>query len=108
MISEANSARAVVAASRSASSAAIDSAASVGEIVAFAVESCDRANLEIGDLRLDGVEPPALLLVLGDGERQCPLGPLDRRRRVAHLLIEDEKGSAALQLFSGGSDGAAK
>jgi len=44
-------------------------------------------RLEIGDARNSRLELAAFLLVLGDRQRQRPLRALDRRCRVAHLLI---------------------
>ena len=71
-----------------------------GEILAAAVERGSGADLEIGDAGVSGLEPAAFLLVLRDGKCQRPLAALDGGCRIAHLLIEDEKGIAALQFFS--------
>ena len=51
-------------------------------------------------------EPLALGLVLGDGDRQRPLAALDRRRRIADLLVQDEQRVTVGQLLLGrrGSD----
>ena len=70
------------------------------EIFPAAVECRGGADFEIGDAGIGGVEAPALLLVLGDRQGQRPLGAVDGGGRIAHLLVEDEKGIAALQFFS--------
>ena len=69
------------------------------EIVAAAIECRGCAQFEIGDPRIGGVETAALLLVLGDRQRQRPLAALDGRGRIPHLLVEDEKGRAVLQFL---------
>ena len=84
------------------------SAASLGEILAAAVERRDRAGLEIGDAGDGRLELAAFLLVLCNGQRQRPLAALDGGGRIAHLLVEDQKGRAVLQLLAGGGHAAAE
>ena len=69
------------------------------KILAATVECGGGADFEIGDACVGGVEPAALLLVLRNGERQRPLAALDGGGRIAHLLVEDEKGRAVLQFL---------
>ncbi len=61
------------------------------KIFPAAIEGGGRAEFEIGDAGVGRVETAALLLILGDRQRQRPLGALDGRGRVAHLLVEDQK-----------------
>ena len=77
-----------------------------GKIFPATIERRGGAGFEIGNAGIGGVEASALLLIPGDCQGQRPLGALDRSRRVAHLLIEDEKGIAALQFFSRNSHAA--
>ena len=79
-----------------------------GEIFPAAIECRGGANFQIGDPGIGGVEAPALLLVLGDRQRQRPLGAVNGGGRIAHLLVEDEKGIAALQFFFDDSHAAAE
>lgn len=79
-----------------------------GEIFPATIERGGGAGFQVGNAGVGGVEAPALLLVGGDRQGQRPLGTLDRNRRIAHLLVEDEKGIAALQFFSGDSHAAAE
>jgi hypothetical protein len=76
------------------------------EIFPAAIERGCGPDLEIGNPGIGGVEPPSLLLILGDGQRQRSLGAIEGRGRVAHLLIEDEERIAALQFFPRGSHAA--
>ena len=62
-----------------------------GEILPAAVERGGGAQFEIGDAGIGGVETAAFLLILGDRQRQRPLGTLDGGGRIAHLLVEDKK-----------------
>ena len=53
------------------------------EVLAAAIERRSGPHFEIGDARVGGVEPAALLLVLGNRERQAAFAALDRGRRIA-------------------------
>ena len=76
------------------------------QIFPAAFERRSGADLEIGNPGIGGVEAPAFLLIPGDRQCQRPLGAVDSGGRIAHLLVEDEKGVAALQFFSRGSHAA--
>ena len=108
VISVANSARAVSAASRSASKARDGLGGIVGEILAAAVERTTRRGSGIGDAGDGRLELAAFLLVLCDRQRQGPFAALDGGCGVAHLLIEDQKGCPVFQFFAGGSHAAAE
>ena len=77
-----------------------------GEIFPAAIECGGGADFEIGDAGVGGVETTALLLVAGDRQRQRALGAFDGRRRIAHLLVENEQRRAVFQFFSRGSHAA--
>ena len=76
------------------------------EILPAAIERGGGAEFEIGDAGIGGVETAALLLILGDRQRQRPLGALDGGSRIAHLLVEDQKRRAVFQFFPRGSHAA--
>ena len=103
VISEANSVRAVIAASRSASKIGDRLRGLAGEIFPAAIKCCGGADFEIGDPGIGGVETAAFLLIACDRQRQRALGTFDGRGRIAHLLVENEKRRAVFQFFPGGS-----
>src|SRR3954447_18549210 len=107
-ISVANSARAVSAASRSASRPAMASAASLARSSRPPSSAATAAGLEIGDAGDGRLELASFLLILRDRQRQGPFTALDGGGRVAHLLIEDQKGCPVFQLLAGGGHAAAE
>ena len=80
----------------------------LGEILAATVERRNRTGLEIGDAGDGRLELAAFLLVLGDRQRQRPLAALDGGGRVAHLLVEDQKGRTVFQFLARGRHAAAE
>jgi len=77
-----------------------------GEIFPSAIECGGSADFEIGDPGIGGVKTTAFLLVACDRQRQCALGTFDGCRRIAHLLVENEKRRAVFQFFPSGSHAA--
>lgn len=64
--------------------------------------------LKVGDPGQGRIEAPALGFVLGDGNRQRPLGPLDTGRRVTDMLVENQERAAVDRVLLGGVDRAAQ
>ena len=61
------------------------------EVVATAFDCGNSTGLQVLDPVPGAVEPLPLLNLLGDGDRERPLGPVERSGSIAHLLIEDQQ-----------------
>ena len=79
-----------------------------GEFLAARRERRGGPFLKVGDPGKRRVETLALGLVLGDGNRQRPLGPLDTGRSIADMLVEDQERAAVDRVLLGGVDSAAQ